>query len=529
MTAATRAPAAFRPRPAVRRPGLAVLRLLRLELRHNAMAWLLPVVIGLFWVTTYRKDMAAPPLWNLRAAGLQLGAVLDFAVPVTGAAAWMGSREARRRVTDQVTLTAWPRWARLLVPWTATTIWAMLAYLGCTAVLYGVTAHQASWGGPLWWPAAVGAAALPAFSALGFVLGTLLPGRFTAPFAAIAAFFVVALSTQLISGSQSYWNISPIVTGPWDLGPQAGVATFYPYLPDLPIAQVMFLAGLTVALLAALALPAGSSGRALRTVAAGLTGAGLLAAGTAVGLAGTGTLDAHGMIAIPALHDAASDQPLQFTPACSRTAIPVCLNPAFASYLPTTATALAPLLSQLAGLPGAPARIVQDSVTYQQGARNDVTIRPRSPGDIVSSPVSHLVLPDQVQGQAMTPSQLASMVITTYGLQLVARVTGDGPGASPAQDAVAAALMRAAGMGEDIAIQAPPGQCPPVSAPPAAPARRSGQARACPSQSVGAARGTPAAAAAERFAALPASVRHAWLERHLAALRAGQVTLAELP
>ena len=223
------------------------------------------------------------------------------------------------------------------------------------------------------------------------------------------------------------------------------MATFYPYLPDLPIAQVMFLAGLTVALLAALALPAGSGGRALRTAAAGLTGAGLLAAGTAVGLAGTGTLDAHGMIAIPALHDAASDQPLQFTPACSRTAIPVCLNPAFASYLPATATALAPLLSQLAGLPGAPARIVQDSVTYQQGAGNDVTIRPRSPADSVSSPVSHLVLPDQVQGQAMTASQLASMVITTYGLQLVARVTGDGPGASPAQDAVAAALLRAAG------------------------------------------------------------------------------------
>ena len=38
-----------------------------------------------------------------------------------------------------------------------------------------------------------------------------------------------------------------------------------------------------------------------------------------------------------------------------------------------------------------------------------------------------------------------------------------------------------------------------------------------------------AAAAAERFAAQPASVRHAWLVRHLPALRAGQVTLAELP
>jgi hypothetical protein len=493
------------------------------------MAWLLPLVIGLFWLTTYRKDMAMPPLWYLRAAGLQLGAVLAFAVPVTGAGAWMGSREARRRVTDQVTVTAWPRWGRLLAPWAATTIWAMTAYLGCTAVLYGMTAHQASWGGPLWWPAAVGAAALPAFSALGFVMGTFLPGRFTAPLAAVAAFFVVALSTELIRGSQSYWNVSPVVTGPWDLGPQAGVATFYPYLPDLAIAQVMFLAGLTVALLGALALPAGSGGRALRTAAAGLAGAGLLAAGTAVGLAGTGTMDGHGMIDIPALHDAAGDQPFLFTPVCSRTAIPVCLNPAFASYLSVTANALAPLLSQLAGLPRAPARIVQDSMLYQQGAGNCVTITPRSPENSDSSPVSHLVLPDQTQGPAMTASQLASMVITMFGPELVARVTGDGPRASPAQNAVAAALMRAAGVGGVIVTQAPSNQCPPVGKPPAGLARRSGPGQADATQSEGVARGTPTAAAAERFATLPASVRHGWLVRHLAALRAGQITLAELP
>ena len=58
------------------------------------------------------------------------------------------------------------------------------------------------------------------------------------------------------------------------------------------------------------------------------------------------------MITIPALHDAATDRPLQFTPVCSGTAIPVCLNPAYASYLPATVAALRPVLSQLAGLPG---------------------------------------------------------------------------------------------------------------------------------------------------------------------------------
>ena len=263
-------------------------RLLRIELRHNAMAWMLPVVIALFWLTTYRKTMATAPLWNLRAADLQSGSVIDFVAPLAGAAAWMGSRESRRRVTDTVTTTPRARWGRLLATWAATTIWAMVAYTGCLVAVYAVTAGQASWGGPLWWPAAVAAASMPAFTALGFAAGVLLPSRFTAPLAAIVAFFILTLSTELISG-HPYWQVTPIVTGPWNTGPDAGVATFYHYLPDLPTAQVMFLAGFTITLLGALALPAGSGGRSLRAAAAGLTAAGLLATGTAVELAGTST------------------------------------------------------------------------------------------------------------------------------------------------------------------------------------------------------------------------------------------------
>ena len=65
------AAAASRPVPA--RPGRwpAAGRLLRLELRHNAMLWMLPVAAALFWLTTYRKVMAMPPLWNLRAPAMQ--------------------------------------------------------------------------------------------------------------------------------------------------------------------------------------------------------------------------------------------------------------------------------------------------------------------------------------------------------------------------------------------------------------------------------------------------------------------------
>jgi hypothetical protein len=533
MTAA-RTPAPARSLSATRMPGFAAARLLRLELRHNVMLWMMPVAIALFWLTTYRKTMAMPPLWNLRAASMQLGVLVAFVCPVAGAAAWMGSREARRRTADLVTITARPRWARQLTTWAATTGWAVVGYLGCVGVLYGVTAQQATWGGPLWWPVAVGAASVLTMSALGFAAGSLVPSRFTAPLVAVAAFFALALSTELIHGSQSYWQVSPVATGPWDTGPDAGVATFYPYLPDLPIAQVMFLTGLTVAVLGALALPRGSGGRSLRAAAAGITGAGLLAAGTAVGLAGTGKLDTHGMIAIPALHNAASDQPIHFTPVCSHTAIPVCLNPAYASYLAPTAAALEPVLTEIAGLPGAPARVSQGAAAYDQGAGNDVSVRLAGPVLSGTPPAYRMLLPDQQLGPALTTSEFASEVRSTIGPNIVANVIGDGPRASRAQHAVAAALMTAAGQPQQ---GAPAGAAATTSG---GPARCKRPAARCPAsqserEAGGMSRlpvltpGSPAYAAARRLAALPVSARHAWLVQHLAALRAGQITLAQLP
>jgi hypothetical protein len=516
---ATRAPA--RSGPVTRRPRLAAARLLRLELRHNAMLWMMPVAIALFWFTAERKTMAAPPLWNLRAAGMQLSAVVAFASPVAGAAAWMGSREHRRRTTDLVNITARPRPARLLATWAATTCWALVAYLACVAVVYGVTARQAAWGGPLWWPAAVAAATLPALTALGFAAGTLVPGRFTAPLAALAAFFALALSTQLIHGSRSYWQISPVVTGPWEIGPNPGVGTFYAYLPDLPIAQVMFLLGLTAAVLGALALPTGSGLRTLRRSAMAITAAGLLAAGTAVALAGTGRLDAHGMIEIPALHDAANDRPLRYIPVCSHTAIPVCLNPAYASYLPVTQAALAPMLDQIAGLPGAPARISQAAAVYLQGPGNSVGIGLAGPPISGTPPVLHLLLPVQLAGPVLSTSELASQVRSITGPGIVASISGDGPDASQAQHAVTTALLMAAGVVPSH-IPAPGVPFAGNNVPPPEAASRGGRW-------VALAPGSPAYAAARRFAALSAAARRAWLTQHLTALRAGRISLGQLP
>jgi hypothetical protein len=112
------------------------------------MLWMLPLAGALFWFNGYREIMALPPMWNLRAMTLQNRLLLDFTVPAVGAAAWMGSREGRRHITDLVGVAARPRWARQLAVWAATTGWAILGGLCCTGAVYLMTARQASWGGP---------------------------------------------------------------------------------------------------------------------------------------------------------------------------------------------------------------------------------------------------------------------------------------------------------------------------------------------------------------------------------------------
>jgi hypothetical protein len=368
-------------------------------------------------------------------------------------------------------------------------------------VVYLITARQASWGSPLWWPAAVSAAGVPALTAIGFAAGTWFPGRFVTPLATVVVFFGLAFGTQAASGDHSYWQVSPLTTGAFDIGAAPGVASFYPYLPDLSIAQVMFTAGLTVAILGGLGIPVAR----MRWLAVVITVAGLAAAGTAVALAGTGRLDPHGMIAIPALHDAASDQPLRYTPACSRTPIPVCVNPAYAGFLPAVIATIGPELTEFAGLPGAPARISQVAPVYQQELGNGINVSAHVSG------ASEFIVPDPLPGQpGGTSAQFAANLAEGLGLQLASHVILGGAdrsaGAAPGQ----AELAVIAG-----SVRFPPS----VESRDLAPLY--GQLLPEP--------GSPASLAAKRFAALSPAARHAWLAAHRAALQAGRVTLAQLP
>jgi hypothetical protein len=530
--------AALAPAPSRRVPLAAPARLLRLELRRAPMLWLLPLLAALFWLGVYRPAMANPPFWNLRATAAQ-HAVLFLGPLLAGVTAWVGSRDGRRGLTDLVGVTAVPRWAGQLTTWAATTCWAEAVYLGGVAIVYGVTAEQAHWGGPLWWPVAVGAAGVATCCALGFAAGAVLPGRFTAALAAVLVFLALGGGAFALQNNATYAQIWPLnVQGAL---PPDTYGIFYPYLPDLAIAQLMFLAGLAVAALGALGLPAAAGGRWLRGAAAALAVAGLAAAGTAVGLAGTARLEPHGIV-IPALHDAASDRPVPYVPVCSHSAVPVCVQPAYRSFLPAVTAALGPVLEQVVGLPGAPVRVTQVAfTTVLQASSNGVQIG----GPVIggSPPVLYLPLAGlSLPGEGSTTAQFVEVLRSQDGPEILNALVGlSGQwglsgGADPqgddvvpplpdsghaAQVAVATALAKVAGLS--------PGGVPvAVGGGMRADSTWPGNGR----NPVG--RGSTAGIAAQvaagrRFVALPAATRHAWLVTHLAALRAGRVTLSEIP
>jgi hypothetical protein len=535
MTAVA-APARPAPRAAVAGP-LTAARLLRIELRRNAMPWVLPLIAALFWFDSYRPSTSQPPFWLARTFWNmgQGHTIIDVGPLVAGVAAWMASRDGRRGMADLVTTTARPPLAPRLASLTATMIWAVGAYLAFTGVMFAVYARQDLQGSPPWWWVATGAAAVAAFSAAGFAVGSYFASRFAAPVAAFGGFLAMSLSSKTGFSHVSGWALLLPTNSNGSFMQDSGI--FYPYLPDLPIARIILLAGLTLAAAGLIGLPARAGGPWLRAAAAVVTIAGLAAAGTAVRLADTARLGPEGTV-IPALHDAASDRPIIYTPACSHAdAIPVCLNPAYRAWLPDLTAALRPVLAQTAGLPGAPARVSQVAQSYVNAtfAGQAMTLAGQPP--VLRMPLGMLGLPGTygaptAAGFADLPRLLAVHALVVSGAgpgattlsQEERELTQTNPG-TPAQQAVQAAMLADAG----VPFAQQPGVLTQDGVPQWGQATLLTLTAGKESEAGPGSPSGPVYTAARRFAALPATARHAWLAAHLPALRAGQVTLAQLP
>jgi hypothetical protein len=477
-------------------------RLLRIEIKHSAVPWVLPLLAALFLYDPFRTASGYPAVWDVRASVVPNKMLLDF-IPFTAAfAAWAGSREGRRRTADLLASTAHSAWSRQAAAFAATAALFVLPFLAGVTVLYIQTARVATWGGPPLWPVAVSVLTLIAVCAVGFTAGALFPGRFTAPLVTVG---VVMLEAAAFNESVSQSGpLAFALLSPATAVPPIDSGVFYPVAPDLSIARAMFLGGVTVAVLGVLALAPvrgmqpGGIGRRARTAAIALVAAGVALTGTAFGLTATAT---HGVSGwdIPALHDAASDRPIPYTPVCAGTGLRVCMHPAFSYYLDDTAAALAPVAAEIAGLPGAPARgeEVNGAALTSTGGNGVITGNPPV-YQFSMNTMLDLSGFQETNFQETFQQDLLDAFVAPGGAR---NADVNGPSYTPAQQAVVIALMQAAG--SRPTSNTPFAYNSPINA--------------------------QVAMTADRFAALPPAARHAWLAAHLTALQSGHITLEQLP
>jgi hypothetical protein len=510
-------------------------RALRLEIKHSAAVWVLPILAALFYFNAYRTAAGFPPTWTVRASVITGANLVFFSVIAAGIAAWVATREGRRKTGDLLATTARAAWARQATVLAATAFWMVLAYLAGVAVIYLQTARQATWGGPPLWPVAVGVVGVAASCAIGFTCGTLLPGRFTAPIVAVAVFAAWFLGVNAANSvnPDNVSNLSSLkgtsaLLGPVLGRPQIDVGVYYHVPSDVSIAQVMFMGGVLLVMVGLLALlPAArvpgvrglsfAGRRRLTVVAAASITCGVAASATAFSLAGTGQYSLTTGWEIPALHDAADDQPVPYTLDCTGSAFKMCIHPAFEPYLGAMSAALQPAAAEIAGLPGAPARAEMTTGVALPAVAGTTSVYDYSTELEDVGGASFWATPATARTAAWEQGEQQGFI--TWFVSGPAEQ--DSPGPTPAQEAVAIALL--------AKIGAPVPQYPQFSQP----GTQSGTSSA--SSTSGASGTQPGAsaaqitAAASGFESLSSGARHAWLAANIAVLRSGTITLAQIP
>jgi hypothetical protein len=214
----------------------------------------------------------------------------------------------------------------------------------------------------------------------------------------------------------------------------------------------------------------------------------------------------------------AGSKPIPYTPVCSPAgSFHVCLHPAFRAYLPQVTSALAAVVTDLAGLPGTPTRATEVS----QAALPSAIVEGNGNGQVTDG-VYNFTMTDAVAlatnagflRHGLQQDIVHAVIVGSIG-QIVTgtRPNGDQTtglkqnNGSTAQQAVEDGLLRALGS-----------QPYPVGGPGNGPGAQQFQQQQ-----------NEVTAAAAKFAALPAATRHAWLAANLAALKAGTITVAQLP
>lgn len=453
---------------------VSALSLLRIEFRRSAGFLLIPVIVAGSWLFGWSYLGSPVTLWSdgsvlLRDLGI-------FAAPFLGGiAAWMAGRERRRGAGELLETTPRPELSRHLTTWSATALWGILAYALIGAVILLITYLRATWGSPAVLVILVGGLTFPACAALGHALGYYAPSRFTAPLVAIGLFagqFLAAIPRFPLT------FLSPAVMLEYEV--------WFGVKPDgIQLPQVLFLIGLVGVGLGSLAI---SRRR------------GVLRWG---GLLGGGAFVMLGAVIVPPNPAASPDvkppqyEMVAYEPVCEDGIVPVCVHPAYEPALGEITTNANQIMEPLADLPALPERIEQlpSDGFYFWGK---LPAQPPDKGTLGLELYSYAGSEDVGTMYAIA----AGLVSDTKQTMPAVKDQPLFERGSAAQNAIQVWLLRREGLDPTCGNLGSSGVIK---------------------------YDTASCKAAERFAVLTPAEQRTWLEENYADLRAGKLTLKDLP
>lgn len=471
-----------------------LLGLVRIEARRNIGLWtFIPLILIACWIA---RSILPGRIWLWPDTSHAIRVTLFILGPLAaGIAAWMAGRDRRRRIGDLLATMPYPVPARNLAVWSGTAIWIAGAYITTGAVLLGLTAWNATGGSPVPFLSivVVGILGVVAHTAFGYLAGHYLPSRFVAPL--IATLLFVAQAAPGYSSSALIRYLSPVIA-------YLDADVFYGIRQDVSLPQAVWLLGLAGTALALVAL------RGQRTWPVWST--------LAVSVAVTGV--GAGMLLTTQEHRSADRAVIPYQPVCQDGMITVCVHPAYRKMLPETADIINRLAQPLSGIPGVPTRAEQRAFLDSMPGKANLpegTIAFELENPTRFEWGYQTLSRDIVRGLVVDPS---SPVMVSYYVRLEQIMEGGSNGSSvqeisppspmnPAQEVIADWLLER--VWDDLCQEVSPDvyQC----------------------FGWGHTLNPETKAVRDRLNALDPAARHAWFAEHYAALRAGDLTLADLP
>lgn len=443
-----------------------------LGLRRNGGIWLVPLIaLAVGWLVKTAQLRDGLVFWSFTVDGI--GFALAVVGPLVAAyACWVAARDQRRGLEDLLTTAPAPRRWSTALDWLAAATWSVGAYIFAAGAALLWTGSRATWGEPVLAPVVIASIAVLLCSLIGYIAGTVSVNRLLPPVMAIAVAFMIVGPIGM-PRLESVKLLSPI--GPLKV---MELSDFEVTDERMVAPHLCWLAALGVTLLGILLLRGGVrwSARALTVTGVVL----MLITGTA--LVNNASLRQRGYHA-----------PLPYVPVCETHTVTVCVHPAYRPFLGRASRGIERLLVPLAGINGVPVRFEQV-----------VGMAPDDPATVTFQ------IWDKDGFRGMVPTLSAAGLV---GLRVPAGPDGTRNPANLPRVVVGSWLLMEAGFGNGTEQQF--GFFVYGVGPDQATGARELRAKVD--------------AAIARFAALDPAIRHQWLVTNFAALRAGALTLDDLP